>query len=134
MAATISNVISCRVVVFQWHSFCHCDLAAVLNYHSQTLPHASNTHRLCDMKRLADAVRAGKGSLKDLELYLAFLNEYMYKVCGILRSKSNMLENWPQQPWGQHCSKVTKLLHESKHNTTGGVHRPAASWHGRTGH
>jgi hypothetical protein len=32
------------------------------------------------MKRLADAVRAGRGSLKDLEDYMAFVNEWMYKV------------------------------------------------------
>ncbi|KAI8473652.1 MAG: CRAL-TRIO domain-containing protein [Monoraphidium minutum] len=36
--------------------------------------------KMCDMKRLADAIRAGKGSLHDLEQHMAFINEYLYKV------------------------------------------------------
>jgi hypothetical protein len=43
--------------------------------------------RLSDAKRLGDAIRAGKGSLSDLEQHLAFINEYQYKVrdLGVIR-------------------------------------------------
>ncbi|KAI8464059.1 MAG: CRAL-TRIO domain-containing protein [Monoraphidium minutum] len=36
--------------------------------------------KLCDVKRLSDAIRAGKGTLRDIEEHLAFINEYTYKV------------------------------------------------------
>jgi hypothetical protein len=35
---------------------------------------------MADMRRLADGIRAGRGSLEDLEMHMAFVNEYMYKV------------------------------------------------------
>ena len=45
------------------------------------LPRNNNNHkRLCDTKRIADAVKRGEGALRDIEEQLAFFNEYLYKV------------------------------------------------------
>lgn len=48
--------------------------------HFTPVPQIQKPNRMCDMKLMADAIRAGKGSLRDLEEYMAFVNEYLYKV------------------------------------------------------
>ena len=74
---------SCDFLVHNTHIHTHTHT----HTHTHGLTH-THTLRLCrdhanrmaDMKRLADAIRAGKGTLKDLEEHMAFVNEYMYKV------------------------------------------------------
>lgn len=52
-----------------------------LSHHAPP-PCSAPAPRLCDCKRIGDAVRAGRGTLRDIEEQLAFLNEYIYKVGG----------------------------------------------------
>lgn len=45
-------------------------------------PVHTTPRRIADIRALSAALRAGEGTLGDLERMLAFTNEYMYKVGG----------------------------------------------------